>query len=178
MAAGTAWRLRWPGQECYFRRRQPPRRKSALRHSPRPFTQERTARSPFTTPCWKPVILGWLSTSRTSSGIQKAAGSSTSSYQKTAKAIAYHCTGSPPTIGLSALLRVAGWCQQLCSTQGGSTSCLSPRCPPVASDGSSLAAAQGTVAAPSRAAAASNRSTTQRADSKAPPRARRQGGGR
>src|SRR5262245_28344051 len=106
------------------------------------------------------------------------AGWWTSSFQKTAKALAYHCTDSPPTIGVAALLRLAQWCQQGRGTQGGSTSCQSPRCPPVASDGHGAAAAQGTVAAASGAPATSRRSTAQRADSPPSPWTRRQGGGR
>lgn len=103
-------------------------------------------------------------------------GPSTSSFQKTAEAVAYHCAEAPPTIRVVALLRLAQWCEQHRRTQGGNTSCP-PRYPPVASAGPAAAAAQGTVAPAAGAAATSGRSTAQRPDSAPSPRARRQGGG-
>jgi len=141
-----------------------------------PSTACRSWPTPWKTPAartrrsWRIVAAG--------ASMFEGAGWWTSSFQKTAKALAYHCTDSLPTIGVAALLRLADWCQQRRGTQGGSTSCQSPRCPPVASDGDGAAAAQGTVAAASGAPATSRRSTAQRADSPPSPRARRQGGGR
>ena len=106
-----------------------------------------------------------------------AAGSSTSSFQKTAEAIAYHWAESPPTIGVAALLRLAHWCEQCRRIQGGTTSCPTPRHPPVDNSGLDAAAAPATLAAAPGAAATSGRSTAQRIDSAPTPSARRQGGG-
>jgi len=59
------------------------------------------------------------------------AGWWTSSFQKTSEVVAYHCSAAPPIIGVAALLRLAGWCQQRRVPHGGSPLCPSHGCPPI-----------------------------------------------
>jgi len=101
-----------------------------------------------------------------------AAGWSTSSYQKTAKASACHCAAAPPTISVAALLRLAEWCQQRRLTQGGTASCPTPPtpvCPPVDGEPRTAAAPQGSVASTAASPATSTSSPAQRPAAAASP---------
>jgi hypothetical protein len=108
----------------------------------------------------------------------EGAGHWTSSFQKTAKAVAYHCEESPPRIAVAALLRLAEWCQDRLATEGG-TPCLPPPTalsPPAVNV--DAGAPRGAVAPADAAAATRPDSSAQRSDSTSPRRRRRQGGGR
>src|SRR4029078_3624340 len=83
----------------------------------------------------------------------------TSSYQKTAKASAYHWAAATPIISVAALLQLTECCRQLRLLSAGSTPCPTPTpglCPPALSGAQTAAAPQPTLGSARPSATASN----------------------